>query len=708
MAVFNQSRQVTIQLIFAVVFGIMLIRLASLQLFSSKYDKLATDQAILRKVVYPSRGIIFDRKGKAILDNRTMYDLMVTPSQLKSSKIDTITLCRILEIDTTEFNKRIVTSIIKNTRNRPSAFEALLSPEKYARINENLFRFQPAFFLQERPIRGYPYKAAAHILGYVGEVDSSMLKRSNFFYQMGDYAGRSGLENFYEKVLMGQRGIQYILRDNFNRPIGAYENGQFDTASVAGRHLNTYIDIEVQQLAEKLLSNKVGSVVAIEPKTGGIIAMASGPSFDPNELTGPNARKNFGNLFVDPASPLLNRGMQGVYPPGSTFKPLGGLVALDEGLITPSWGYGCYGNYGPCGRPKCTHSNAGHAANLKLAIANSCNSYFADVFRKAIDNPQYRSVEKGIVKWKEYMSGFGLGHRLGVDLPGEYSGFIPDTTRYNNPKIFGKNRWNSCTIASLGIGQGEIQATPLQMANAICLIANKGWYYPPHFVKSIDGETAEDTFLNKYRQKISPLHIPDSAYQAVIDGMEMVVTNGTARNAKIDGFNVCAKTGTVENYFRKVKQKDHSFFVAFAPKEDPKIAVCVVVENGGFGATWAAPIASLIMEKYLRDSIAGDKRKSEVDRIANASIIPARIKYERFKRDSIKQVKDSLLRIKLEREQQARIDSTNTAFYEPQEEGMHLPVRLPEKKRSNTNWSFAWIPDERRLFKTAQPKANRA
>ena len=695
MAVFNQSRQVTIQLIFAAVFGIMLIRLATLQLLTSKYDKLATDQAILRKVVYPSRGIIFDRKGKAILDNRTMYDLMVTPSQLRGAQIDTASLCRILDIDTAEFNKRILTAIIKNSRNRPSSFEALLSPEKYARINENLFRFQPAFFLQERPIRGYPYNAAAHILGYVGEVDSSMLKRSNFFYQMGDYAGRSGLENYYEKVLMGQRGIQYILRDNFNRPIGAYENGQFDTASIAGRHLTTYIDIEVQQLAEKLLNNKVGSVVAIEPKTGGIIAMASGPSFDPNELTGPDARKNFSRLFLDPASPLLNRGMQGVYPPGSTFKPLGGLVALDEGLITPSFGYGCFGNYGPCGRPKCTHAGGGHAANLKLAIANSCNSYFADVFRKAIDNPQYKDVEKGILKWKEYMSGFGLGHRLGVDLPGEYNGFIPDTGRYN--KVFRKGGWNSCTIASLGIGQGEIQATPLQMANAICLIANKGWYYPPHFVKSIEGETAEDTILNKYRQKISPLHIPDSAYQAVIDGMEMVVTNGTARNAKIDGYNVCAKTGTVENYFRKVKQKDHSFFVAFAPKEDPKIAVCVVVENGGFGATWAAPIASLIMEKFLRDSVAGDKRKAEVDRIATASIIPLRIQYERYKRDSIKLVKDSMLRIKLEREQQARIDSTNTAML--WDDIFTLPIRVPTDEKHSPEIKAIFIIDNRRYLK---------
>ena len=643
MAVFNQSRSLTIQIIFAIIFLILLIRLMFLQLFSDKYEKLATDQAILRKVVYPSRGIIFDRKGRAILQNISMYDLMVTPSQVKGT--DTFTLCRILGIDTAEFRKRIITAIIKNTRNRPSVFEPLLTPEKYAKVNENLFRFQPAFFLQERPVRAYPYEAGAHLLGYVGEVDSPMLKKSNFFYQIGDYAGRSGLENAYERILMGQRGIQYILRDNFNRPIGPYENGEYDTLSIAGRHLNTYIDIEVQQLAEKLLMNKVGSVVAIEPQTGGIIAMASSPGYDPNELTGPDARRNFNRLFLDPASPLLNRGMQGVYPPGSTFKPLGALVALDEGLINPQFGYNCFGRYGPCGKPACTHTNAGHAADLKLSIANSCNSYYAHVFRMAIDNRQFGNIENGLMQWKKYMTGFGLGHRLGIDLPGEYSGYIPDTARYN--KVFRKGGWNSCTIASLGIGQGEIQATPLQMANAICLIANRGWYYIPHFVKSIEKETAADTVLKPFRKKIKPLHIHDSTYQAVIDGMEMVVTNGTARNAQITGISVCAKTGTVENYYRGNKQQNHSFFVAFAPKEKPKIAICVVVENAGYGATWAAPIASLLMEKFLTDSIGGDRRKAEVERISNVKLIPARIRREIHIRDSIRNVKDSLRKINL-------------------------------------------------------------
>lgn len=691
MAEFNQSRQTTLRIIIAIVFAIILVRLMTLQLFTSKYSKLANDQAILRKIVYPSRGIIFDRKGKAILDNTTMYDLMVTPSQLKG--IDTATLCRILGIDTAQFKERVVTAIIKNSRNRPSVFEPLLSPEKYARVNENLFRFQPAFFLQERPIRTYPYRAAAHILGYVGEVDSPMLKRSNFFYQMGDFAGRSGLESYYEKILMGQRGIQYILRDNFNRPIGKYENGEFDTASVAGRHLNTYIDVEVQQLAEKLMHGKVGSVVAIEPKTGGIIAMTSGPTYDPNELTGSESRKNFSRLFLDPASPLLNRGMQGVYPPGSTFKPLGALVALDEGLITPEFGYACFGRYGPCGRPACTHSGGGHAANLSLSIANSCNSYYAHVLRLALDNKKYGNIEGGLMKWKEYMSGFGLGHRLGIDLPGEYAGYIPDTARYN--KVFRKGGWSSCTIASLGIGQGEIQATPMQMANAMCLIANRGWYYTPHFVKDIDGETADDTLLNKYRQKISPLHIPNDYYQAVIDGMEMVVTNGTARNAAIDGFAVCAKTGTVENYFRNKKQQNHSFFVAFAPKDNPRIAICVVVENAGFGSTWAAPIASLLMEKFLTDSIAGDRRKAEIERISNIVITPAKVKYELHRRDSIKQLRDSTQRRRM------RLDSTAIGQLRT---APSSPAKQPAGKEKQTRL-IAVIPTERlQSFKEAKQR----
>jgi len=513
---------------------------------------------------------------------------------------------------------------------------------------------------------------------------------------MGDFAGRSGLESYYEKVLMGQRGIQYILRDNFNRPIGPYENGEFDTAAIAGRHLYTYIDIEVQQLAEKLMKNKVGSVVAIDPKTGGILAMTSAPGYDPNELTGSDARKNFNRLFTDPASPMLNRGMQGVYPPGSTFKPLGALVALNEGLINPSFGYNCFGRYGPCGKPACTHTNAGHAANLMLSIANSCNSYYAHLLRLTVDNPRHGSIERGLMNWKSYLNSFGLGHRIGVDLAGEYSGYIPDTSRYN--RVFRKGGWNSCTIVSLGIGQGEIQATPLQMANAMCLIANRGWYYIPHFVKSFENETAADTVLNVYRKKIRPLAIPDSSYQAVIDGMELVVTNGTARNAKIPGYDVCAKTGTVENYYRGKKQQNHSFFVAFAPKVNPRIAVCVVVENAGYGATWAAPIASLLMEKYLTDSIAGQKRKDEIERISQVSIIPLRIRNELHIRDSLKKIRDSVARFKKVNAMK-KVGNKSTGSYSVLKE--ELPLLLQKDFYTST---FFYIHSNRRSFWIAGQK----
>jgi penicillin-binding protein 2 len=340
---------------------------------------------VARKVIYPPRGIITDRKGRAILNNTLMYDLMVTPSEVRN--VDTAFLCRMLEIDTTEFRERMIGAILRNGRYRPSSFEELLSPEKYARFEENMWRFGSGFYLQQRPVRLYPYKAAAHILGYVGEVDSTIIARSGNFYRSGDYVGRSGMESYYERILMGQRGVEFWIKDNRNRLVGKYEGGEFDTAAIAGRGLQTYLDIELQQLAEKLMANKVGGLVAIEPKTGGILAMVSGPSFDPNELTGSEKRKNYSRLVLDVAGPLLNRAINGRYPPGSTFKMVGALVALDEGVISPSFGLGCGGAYYGCARPvKCTHKNPGHAANLRLSIANSCNSYYTHIYRLTVDN----------------------------------------------------------------------------------------------------------------------------------------------------------------------------------------------------------------------------------------------------------------------------------------------------------------------------------
>jgi len=632
MPVYNQSRSRIIQLIFVAIFLVIIAQLVHLQLFSTDLKIQAENNAIFRKVVYPDRGIIYDRKKRAVLENTIMYDLVVTPSQVKGT--DTATLCKILSIDTAEFRKRILTAILKNSYYKPSAFAALVSPDIYARLNENMYKF-PGFVLQERPVRAYPYSAAGNVLGYIGEVDTTYLrKHKSEGYEMGDYAGLTGLEAKYEPVLMGQRGVKRYIRDNKNRIQGTYENGVFDTAAIAGRNLYTSMDIELQQLAEKLLGNKIGSAVAIDPKTGGVLAMASSPTYNPNLLTGSERRKNFSQLFLDTARPLLNRAINGQYPPGSTFKPMGALVALDEGLITPSYGYGCGGAYYACGRPvKCEHHDAGHAANLRLALAHSCNSYFSQVFRMAIDNPAYGSPQAGYLKWKEYMNAFGMGVRLDVDLPSEDKGNIPDTSRYN--KDFGGARWNSCNILTLGIGQDRMLATPLQLANVMCFIANKGYYYTPHFVDSIENETpADSVFVGKYRRKHQVTHISDEDFEAVQLAMLDVTVSGTAVIARIPGIDICAKTGTAQN----PHGKNHSLFVAFAPKENPRIALAVVVENAGFGATWAAPIGSLMMEKYLNDTIS-TKRLAEVERISKADLIPAAIKHWYAVKDSIKLAK---------------------------------------------------------------------
>lgn len=637
MPVFNQSRSRIIRLIFLLSFLIIIAQLFNLQVISGKYSKLARDNAVFPKMIWPERGIIYDRKGKAILNNTIMFDLMVTPAEVKN--IDVLSFCRLIEIDTAEFNQRINDAIYKNSKVRPSIFQALLTPQMQARFKENEWRF-PGFALVERPVRVYPYNVAAHLLGYINEVDPRDIDRSNGFYHQGDYIGKSGLEATYEQVLRGQRGVQYLIRDKYGRLVGQYENGIFDTAAIAGRGLRTYIDVELQLLAEKLLTNKVGAVVALDPKTGGILAMASGPTFDPNELTGSDKNKNYSRLVLDVAGPLLNRAIKGQYPPGSTFKPLGALVALDEGVITPSYGFPCPGRYLLCGngKPACTHSGGGHAANLRLSIANSCNSYYAHVYRLAVDNPKFGDAKNGYMHWKGYMNAFGLGTKLGIDLPSEDIGNIPDTSVYNKEY---NGSWGSCTNLTLGIGQDKMTATPLQLANAMCIIANKGYYYTPHFVNRIDDETPEDTvLLNRYRVRHEVLtHISDTAYGAVINGMHDVVVMGTARVAQIPGIEICAKTGTAENYTildgKRIKLPNNSMFVCFAPKDNPKIAIAVAVQNAGFGATWGGPIARILMEKYLNDTLQA-KSVADLERISNANLMPAYLKRLQFKTDSVR------------------------------------------------------------------------
>jgi len=637
MPVFNQSRSNIIRLIFGAVFLVIFAQLFNLQIFSSKYKKMAQENALFPKRIYPSRGIIYDRNGKAILNNTIMYDLMVTPSQVKN--IDTGYFCELLGIDTAEFRNRMFDARYKNGPFRPTIFEDLLPPDLYAKLEENLWRF-PGFNLQERPIRVYPFNAAAHIMGYVGEVDSNTIKRYNYGYQLGDYVGRSGLEQSYERVLMGRRGIEFWIKDNKNRLVGHYENKSSDTAAIAGKNLRTYLDIDLQQLAEKLLSGKVGAIVAIEPKTGGIIAMASGPDFDPNDLTGPDKQKNYAKLALDVSAPLLNRAIKGLFAPGSTYKPLGALIGLDEHIITPASGYPCLGVYYGCPHPvKCDEHNPGHAANLRLAIAHSCNSFFSNTLRLEIDNPEYRSARKGLTKWKEYLNAFGLGHRIGVDLPSEDGGLIPDTSVYDKEY---HDQWNSCTMVGggLGIGQDKMSVTPLQMANAMCIIANKGYFYIPHLVEKIDGVSTDSSLLSRYLQKHEVLtHIADDVYEVVMSGMQDVVEIGTARVARIPGIDMCAKTGTAQNRLvldnKAVYLPNNSMFVCFAPRENPKIAIAVVIQNAGYGATWAAPIGSLLVEKYLNDTLRPG-RVAEVNRIAGTNLMPKYLVRVQFKTDSIR------------------------------------------------------------------------
>ncbi len=632
---FNQSRRNVIRLIFIAMFLIIVARLFTLQVLSSKYKVLADDQGIFRQVVYPDRGIVYDRKGKSILENTIIYDLMVIPSKIKGT--DTAMLCNILGIDSAEFHKRIITSIIKNRSYRPSTFEALLSEEKMAKINENLYRFAPGYYLQERPVRAYPYDAAGNILGYLSEVDTRFLeKHPGEGYVSGDYAGKTGLEIQYEKVLMGKRGIHYYKRDNKNRLTGRFENGMFDTMAIAGSNLYTSLDIELQEFGEYLMENKVGAVVAIDPQTGGILAMVSSPTYKPRLLTGAERKKHYAELLLDPRIPFLNRTIGAKYAPGSTFKTLQGLVGLHEGVVTPSTTFSCSGAFYGCGKPmRCLDPGVWA---LKGAITHSCNTYFAHVMQRVINNPKYPSLDSSLNAWAEYMHAFGLGHRLGVDLPSEKSGSIPTAKTYD--RIYGDGRWNFCTFRSVSIGQGEVETTPLQVANEMAYLANKGWYITPHIVDSIEGGDLYG-LLDAFKEKHTAVNIPDSVFESVHDGMQGVMESGTGRYAKVEGIDICGKTGTVENSYRGVKQKDHAFFAAFAPRRNPRIAIAVICENAGFGSTSAAPIASLMIEKYLRDSISGKARKDKAEQIHKMNLIPPRLVQAIRTQDSLMHRRDS-------------------------------------------------------------------
>jgi penicillin-binding protein 2 len=581
---------------------------------------------------------VYDRNGKSILQNTTIYDLMVIPGKIKGT--DTAALCNILNIDTIEFRKRILNAIIKNKAYRPSVFEALLSNEKMAKLTENLYRFAPGYYLQERSVRDYPFDAGGNILGYLSEVDSNVLKNPKYEgYVMGDYIGKTGMEKTYEKILMGQRGIELWKRDNKNRLTERIENGKFDTAAIAGQNMHTSLDIELQALGEKLMENKLGSIVAVDPKTGGILCMVSSPTFKPKLLTGAERKKHIAELLLNPARPLFNRTVQATYSPGSTFKTLQALIGLHEGVIETDFTVSCGGAFYGCGGGKPMRCLDVGTFDLRNAIRISDNTYFATVMQKVINNPKYPDIDSSLSVWNRYMHAFGLGKKLGVDVPSEYNGLIPSPALYN--KIYGKGHWNYCTFRSVSIGQGEVNVTPVQVANEMAYIANKGWYKTPHLVDSIEGGDKYN-MLSAFKEKHSEIDIPDSVFEAVHDGMQWVVERGTGAAAKVDGIAVCGKTGTVENYFRGTKQPNHAFFCGFAPRDNPKIAIMCVVENSGrFGGTYAAPIVGLMIEKYLKDSITDKARLARIEQLSNLNLIPARVYIEMKRQDSLMHAKDS-------------------------------------------------------------------
>jgi penicillin-binding protein 2 len=638
MSVFNQSRKNVIALVFVLLFVIIILRLGQLQLFSG--SSLAADalaQGTVRKVIYPQRGIIYGKGKKAILENTTTYDLMVTPNRLKG--IDTFKLCNILGIDTAKFKKKLVEVIVKNGRTRESIFESMLSQETMAMLAESMYMFEPGFFLQERSVRRFPYDAGANIFGYIKEVDPKYLaKHPEEGYAPGDYIGKSGLEKSYEKTLMGQRGIEYWKRDNKNRLTEKLDGGKYDTVPIAGQNLYTSVDMELQELGEKLMENKLGSIVALDPKTGSVLAMVSAPSYKPSFITGEDNRKHYSELLLDPRLPTLNRAVNGSYAPGSTFKTLQALIGLQEQVITTDFTVSCNGAFRACGGRPMGCLDYG-TFDLHHAITVSDNTYFATVMRRVVENPKFPTVDSSLNNWVRYMNAFGLGKKLGIDVPTEQSGFIPGANYYN--KRYGPGKWNFCTIKANSIGQGEITTTPIQTANEMAYIANRGWFYTPHVVDSIEGGDKLGV-LDKYKIKNKPLTIADSIFEAVHDGMEDVITRGTGKNARVKGIRICGKTGTVENYYRGKKQENHSFFCAFAPREDPKIAIMCVVENSGrFGGTYAAPIVGLMIEKYLKDSITDKGRKAQIERLSNTKLIPKRIFAQYRIRDSIIHAGDS-------------------------------------------------------------------
>lgn len=583
---------------------VFIIRLFYVQVIAEKYILSANNNVLRYITQYPARGLVYDRNGKLLVFNEAAFDMMVIPNQVKA--MDTAEFCRLLEISFGDFRERL-TKARRYSSYKPSIFESQINRENFGALQEKMFMFH-GFFVQPRTLRSYPYSTAAHMLGYIGEASPAIIER-NPYYKPGDYIGISGIEKSYEEELRGQKGMKLRMVDVHNRDMGSFQKGEYDTIAVPGKDLWSSIDVDLQLLGELLMRNKKGSIVAIEPSSGEILCLVSSPTYNPNLLVGRIRNHNFSLLSADSINiPLFNRALMATYPPGSTFKTANALVGLQEGVLSAGTRYGCPGGFAlGNGHVVGCHNHPG-PLDLVESIQHSCNTYYCRVFKSILEKDGFYATDKDFNIWRNHMLSFGLGKRIGLDLPSELSGNIPSSAYYD--KYYGKNRWHALTVISLAIGQGEILVTPVQLANMTAMIANRGYYITPHVIKGVGKpESVSNTFREKHFSTVNPSH-----FALVVEGMEKVVLAGTATNAKLDSVAICAKTGTAQN----PHGDNHSIFIAFAPKENPRIAISVIVENAGYGATWAAPIASLMIEQYLKGEV---KRLEIKEKMMNCNLI---------------------------------------------------------------------------------------
>ena len=587
-----ESRKFIIIGIFIVFSVFLLVRLYNIQVKDNSYKDLADSNYIHKKTTYPARGLIYDTSGKLLVDNQPVYDLMVIPRNVKKD-MDTMRLCELFNISKKEFKENLIKARNYSSR-KPSIFLKQISPIMYGKASEYLYLF-PGFFTQRRTIRSYHTRGAPHVYGYLGEVDQQKLENDEY-YDLGDYIGQSGVERSYEKILRGIKGEEYVTVDAYNREKESYKGGSEDLPAKQGTDLQLTIDIDLQEYAEKLMVNKIGSVIAIDPSNGDILTMVSSPSYDPSLLTGRERGANMKALNNDPLKRQLNRCITATYPPGSTLKPFIALIGLQEGVIHKNSYIKCGGAfyYAASSAVKCSH---GHSScpNIYCAVEQSCNPYFCEVFKRSIANKKYGDVEQSLQQWINYLEEFGLGAPLDIGLPGMVAGTMPSVEYYN--KIHNNEywHWKWTTIISLGIGQGEFAITPMHLANAVSILANRGVYHYPHLVKNVEQRTP------------TTLSIERRHFDTLADAMEQVMISGTGRYSAVEGIDICGKTGTAEN----PHGDDHSIFVSFAPKVNPKIAIAAVIENSGYGSTYAAPISTLMIEQYLNDTISKHSKRRE-------------------------------------------------------------------------------------------------